>query len=32
LLLVGGCQGIKEDLGIGVKRPPDEFTTYSARR
>ena len=29
LLLVGGCQGIKEDLGIGVKRPPDEFTTYS---
>jgi Protein of unknown function (DUF3035) len=29
LLLVGGCQGIKEDLGIGVKRPPDEFTIYS---
>ena len=29
LLLVGGCQGLKEDLGIGVKRPPDEFTTYS---
>jgi hypothetical protein len=29
VLLVGGCQGLKEDLGIGVKRPPDEFTTYS---
>jgi Protein of unknown function (DUF3035) len=29
LLLVGGCQGLKEDLGVGVKRPPDEFTIYS---
>lgn len=29
MLLVGGCQGIKEDLGIGVKRPPDEFSIYS---
>jgi Protein of unknown function (DUF3035) len=29
LLLVGGCEGLKEDLGIGVKRPPDEFSIYS---
>ena len=29
LVLVAGCSGLKEDLGIGVKRPPDEFTTYS---
>jgi hypothetical protein len=29
VLLVGGCQGVKQDLGIGVKRPPDEFSTYS---
>jgi hypothetical protein len=29
VLLVGGCEGVKQDLGIGVKRPPDEFSTYS---
>jgi len=29
LPLVGGCEGVKEELGIGVKRPPDEFTVYS---
>jgi Protein of unknown function (DUF3035) len=29
VLLVGGCEGIKQDLGIGTKRPPDEFSTYS---
>ena len=29
MLLAGGCQGLKEDLGIGVKRAPDEFRTYS---
>lgn len=29
MLLVGGCEGLKQDLGIGVKRPPDEFTVYS---
>jgi Protein of unknown function (DUF3035) len=27
--LLGGCEGMKQDLGIGVKRPPDEFTVYS---
>jgi hypothetical protein len=26
---VGGCEGVKQDLGIGVKRPPDEFAVYS---
>ena len=29
VLLVGGCEGVKQDLGIGAKRPPDEFSTYS---
>ena len=29
ILLTGGCEGLKQDLGIGVKRPPDEFTVYS---
>jgi hypothetical protein len=29
LPLTGGCEGVKEELGIGVKRPPDEFTVYS---
>lgn len=29
VLLAGGCEGVKEELGIGVKRPPDEFTVYS---
>jgi len=29
IVLLGGCSGIKEELGIGVKRPPDEFTVYS---
>lgn len=29
MLLASGCQGLKEDLGIGVKRAPDEFRTYS---
>lgn len=29
LSLTGGCEGLKQDLGIGVKRPPDEFTVYS---
>lgn len=24
-----GCEGVKQDLGIGVKRPPDEFAVYS---
>lgn len=28
-LALGGCQGVKQDLGIGVKRPPDEFAVYS---
>ena len=28
-ILLGGCQGIKQDLGIGVKRPPDEYAVYS---
>jgi Protein of unknown function (DUF3035). len=26
---LAGCQGVKQDLGIGVKRPPDEFAVYS---
>lgn len=29
VLLIGACSGLKEDLGIGVKRPPDEFAIYS---
>jgi Protein of unknown function (DUF3035) len=29
VLLVGGCEGVKQDLGIGAKRPPDEFSVYS---
>lgn len=29
LPLVGGCEGVKQDLGIEAKRPPDEFTVYS---
>ncbi|HYN39224.1 MAG TPA: DUF3035 domain-containing protein, partial [Rhodospirillales bacterium] len=29
VVLTGGCEGIKQELGIGVKRPPDEFTVYS---
>ena len=29
VLLTGGCEGVKQELGIGVKRPPDEFTVYS---
>lgn len=29
LLLTSGCEGLKQELGIGVKRPPDEFTVYS---
>jgi hypothetical protein len=29
LLLTSGCESVKEELGIGVKRPPDEFTVYS---
>lgn len=28
-LLVGGCEGVKQDLGIGVKRPPDEFAVFA---
>lgn len=26
---LAGCEGVKQDLGIGVKRPPDEFAVYS---
>ncbi len=26
---LAGCQGIKQDLGIGVKKAPDEFAVYS---
>ena len=29
VLLAGGCEGLKQELGVGVKRPPDEFTVYS---
>lgn len=29
MLLLSGCEGLKEDLGIGVKRPPDEFAVYA---
>ena len=29
IVLTSGCEGLKQDLGIGVKRPPDEFTVYS---
>lgn len=28
-LAVAGCEGVKQDLGIGTKRPPDEFVVYS---
>jgi hypothetical protein len=26
---VAGCEGVKQDLGIGVKRPPDEFAVFA---
>jgi hypothetical protein len=29
LVLQTGCSGVKEELGIGVKRQPDEFNVYS---
>lgn len=29
VLLAAGCEGVKQDLGIGGKRPPDEFSVYS---
>jgi hypothetical protein len=30
VLLVGtGCQSIKQTLGVGVKRPPDEYAVYT---
>jgi len=29
LALAAGCEGVKQDLGIGGKRPPDEFSVYS---
>jgi hypothetical protein len=29
VLLTAGCAGLKQDLGIGAKRPPDEFAVYS---
>ncbi len=28
-LALAGCEGIKQDLGIGVKRPPDEFAVFA---
>lgn len=29
VVLVSGCEGLKQDLGIGTKKPPDEFSIYS---
>lgn len=29
LLALTACEGLKQDLGIGVKRPPDEFSVYT---
>jgi hypothetical protein len=29
LAALSGCQGMKEELGIGVRTPPDEFAVYS---
>jgi hypothetical protein len=29
LAALSGCQGVKEELGIGVRTPPDEFAVYS---
>ncbi|MBK8176780.1 MAG: DUF3035 domain-containing protein [Rhodospirillales bacterium] len=29
LVALVGCEGVKQDLGIGAKRPPDEFSVYS---
>jgi hypothetical protein len=28
-LALSGCEGVKQDLGIGVKRPPDEFAVFA---
>lgn len=28
-IALGGCESVKQELGIGVKRPPDEFAVYS---
>lgn len=28
-LALAGCQSVKQELGIGVKRPPDEYAVYS---
>ena len=28
-LALAGCEGVKQDLGIGVKRPPDEFAVFA---